>query len=258
MAAATLLPNGRSPVDAASTLLVDELLIFLKQRSDVAIGNYSQSISGVWQVEGRTAAGRSVSERIQLQQLPGGELTGGHVKLNDSNADGGEGFRIHDGYVLRSQTAGQIKFTQSYLLHFASTHLERNSGSTFSRSRELRSIATTCHGEARFAVTCDRDQSPQDKMPGILAKDGAWCRYEDGEATIWTADLQNDNQMIGGKWEGAHINGTFTAVRQGDELQVDTHSGNAQGQKMHVGVQNLQKGSAVEIYQDPRKLSTGD
>lgn len=68
-------------------------------------------LSGVWEVDGRTSDDRPVLERIELLQLPTGELRGGSapVRPGDESTEP-EDFTVHDGVV----DGDRVSFIQRY------------------------------------------------------------------------------------------------------------------------------------------------
>lgn len=70
-----------------------------------------QELTGVWEVDGRTSDDRPVRERIELVQLPNGELRGGPAPpLPGDNTTEPENFTVHDGII----SGNKLSFLQRY------------------------------------------------------------------------------------------------------------------------------------------------
>lgn len=70
-----------------------------------------QELTGIWEVDGRTSDDRPVRERIELVQLPNGELRGGPAPpLPGDNTTEPEVFTVHDGLV----SGDRLSFLQRY------------------------------------------------------------------------------------------------------------------------------------------------
>ena len=70
-----------------------------------------QELSGIWEVDGRTSDDRPVRERIELVQLPNGELRGGPAPpLSGDETTEPEVFTVHDGLV----SGDRLSFLQRY------------------------------------------------------------------------------------------------------------------------------------------------
>ena len=70
-----------------------------------------QELTGVWEVDGRTSDDRPVRERIELVQLPNGELRGGPAPpLPGDTTTEPENFTVHDGFI----SGDQVSFLQRY------------------------------------------------------------------------------------------------------------------------------------------------
>lgn len=70
-----------------------------------------EELTGIWEVDGRTSDDRPVRERIELVQLPNGELRGGPAPpLPGDNTTEPEVFTVHDGLV----SGDRLSFLQRY------------------------------------------------------------------------------------------------------------------------------------------------
>jgi hypothetical protein len=68
-------------------------------------------LTGVWEVDGRTSDDRPVKERIELVQLPTGELRGGPAPMRPGDATTEpENFTVHEGRI----SDDQLTFLQRY------------------------------------------------------------------------------------------------------------------------------------------------